>query len=561
MYLKNEKGVTLIALTITIIVMIILSSVIIRSSNTHINTQKRDKLYSDIDNLNNKISKYYIEYGDIPVLSKQYCNKEELIALLDTNKSSNGVELNNSTDDNNITINPNDDDSYFIIDLEKLSGLTLNYGYNSDYNSAKESADNISTNIQDVYIINKTTHQIYYPRGIYTEDYMYYCYNLNVRDIKLSSDVIMNWEYKKDSNGRKTIITNKKIELPIGTYINYNAAATDVDGKTIVEKTITSDVGSPTDTASYKSSEKTLTEGNGASDQTFSNKSQTNGWRVIGADEETGELLIISADPVRTIENKDFNLRGIAGYVYGEQELNKVCSVFGSGYGATGARSVNVDDVNKITGYNPNNVGVYDPNQKGNGIKFGSEDEKEPFQYEDQTTYSWTSTVGKIAFTASNGKQGGGDHARYITYGFNWYDFASKKWKSSIQDTTNPKEITTLTNTRYWYYPYTLTTDSDTTGICKGLNTTSDEYKTLFLDKAGSKANYSLASSYIYTRSAHTLYGLYYVKADDGSVYTFTMYYSYGDVGNSLRGVRPVVSLKTDIELERQKDGSYNIIK
>ena len=28
--------------------------------------------------------------------------------------------------------------------------------------------------ICDVYIINKVTHQVYYPRGIFVNDYMYY---------------------------------------------------------------------------------------------------------------------------------------------------------------------------------------------------------------------------------------------------------------------------------------------------------------------------------------------------------------------------------------------------
>ena len=550
MYLKNEKGVTLIALTITIIVMIILSSVIIRSSNTHINTQKRDKLYSDIDNLNNKISKYYIEYGDIPVLSKQYCNKEELIALLDTNKSSNGVELNNSTDDNNTTINPNDDDSYYIIDLEKLSGLTLNYGYNSDYNSAKESADNISTNIQDVYIINKTTHQIYYPKGIYTEDYMYYCYNLNSKDISFS------WEYKKDSNGRKTIITNRKIELPIGTYINYNAAATDVEGKTIVEKTITSNGGSPTDTGIdryYKASEKTLAEGNGHGAQTFSNKAVTNGWRVLGADDTTGELLIISADPIQTTETVNFVLQGIAGYNYGEQELNKVCSVFGSGYGATGARSVNIDDLNKITGYNPNNVGKYDPEQNIIGTKYGKD---QPYEYGNQTTYAWTETENQISWSGSNTKSGIGSNSKYVTYGFNWYDIASKTWKNS-QSTTTPTAIAAFTSTSYDYYPDSLNALS---GTGEGLSTESEEYKTLFMNKMGSKVGYFLASSCVFSDSSRVIFGMHIVSSN-GRVYFNDLYYSYGNVLELNRGVRPVVSLKADIELERQEDGSYNIIK
>ena len=199
------------------------------------------------------------------------------------------------------------------------------------------------------------------------------------------------WQYKKDSKGRKTIITDGTVELPIGTYVNYGPTK-DENGNEI-EKTITSNVGSPTDTGYYKASEKALKEGNGADNQIFSNKSTTNGWRVLGVDEKTGELLIISADPVKTTGNANFTLRGIAGYNYGESELDKVCSVFGSGYGATGARSVDVDDINKITGYNPNNVGKYDPEQSTIGTKFRK---GESHEYGNKTTYSWTATSNQL---------------------------------------------------------------------------------------------------------------------------------------------------------------------
>ena len=360
------------------------------------------------------------------------------------------------------------------------------------------------------------------------------------------------WMYKKDSKGRETIVTNGVYELPIGTYINYNAAATDAKGETIVEKKITSNAGSPTDTANYIAKDKTLTEGNGYGAQEYSNKATTNGWRVLGVDEKTGELLIISADPVKTTGNVSFYLRGIAGYNYGEQELNKVCSVFGSGYGATGARSVNVDDVNKITGYNPNNEGKYDPEQKTTGTKYSVGQANE---YGNQTTYAWTATANVVSWSGSNGGSGNGSAASsYATYGFNWYDIASKTWKNSPA-TTTPTEITTLTSSVYYYYPDSLKTSS---GTGEGLSTTSDEYKTLFMNKAGSKVSYWLASSYVNTGSYIASFGMRYVFFY-GSVTNYSLYSSNGFVTSSSYGVRPVVSLKSDIQLGEGTSGSYDL--
>ena len=361
------------------------------------------------------------------------------------------------------------------------------------------------------------------------------------------------WMYKKDSKGRETIVTNGIYDLPIGTYINYNAAATDAKGETVVEKKITSNAGSPTDTGYYKASEKMVTEGNGYGPQTFSNKATTNGWRVLGVDEKTGELLIISADPVKSTDNKEFYLRGIAGYTYGESELDKVCSIFGSGYGATGARSVDVDDVNKITGYNPNNVGKYDPEQKTIGTKCGKD---QPYEYGNQTTYTWTATANVVSWSGSNTKSGTGSaQSKYADYGFNWYDIGSKTWKNSMQDTTMPATIATLTSTSYYYYPDSLKTSS---GAGEGLRTTSEEYKTLFMNKAGSKVSYWLASSYVTTISSLAGFGMRSVYSY-GNVYYDNLYGSYGRVNSPSRGVRPVVSLKSDIQLGEGTEGSYDI--
>ena len=556
MYFKNEKGVTLMALTITIIVMLILSSIIIHSSDTHIDTQSINKLYSDIDNLNNKINKYYLEYGDIPILPKQYCGKEQLTNILNNNANAKSVELNNlSKNDDDITVlNPNDEDAYYIIDLEKMEGLTLNYGYDIDYKKAKQDVSSISTDIQDIYIINKVTHQIYYPKGIFSDEYMYYCYNLNFKEISVDIGNITGWKYKEDSNGRKTIITNGTIDLTIGTYINYNAAATDADGKNLEEKTIVSETGSPTTTDKYKAKEQTLSKGNGYDQQIFSNKVDTNGWRILGVNEKTNEMLIISTDPIKTTDNNDFALRGIAGYIYGIEELNKICSLFGKGYGATGARSVNIEDVNKITGYNPKNIGKYDPTQSEIGNKY---EEGQCYEYGNKVTYSWTSENNKISWLVSDTKSGTGSKDDYKEFGFNWYDTTNKVWENSMQDILNPKTISTLINSHYYYSPDSLTTEE---GTGEGISTTSEEYKMMFMNKSETKKGYWLASSYVYTDPNYAGFGMR-VVGDSGFVGGSSLYYSYGSMDTRKLGIRPVVSLKANIQLEKQEDGSYNIIK
>lgn len=535
--LKDNKGITLSALVITIIVLIIIASIAAISGISATHYIKYQNAKSQFQVVQSKIDSLYSEYNNLNnITEKENWKNDKFAGVIKYSDFANKLDSS--------------------IVSQTLDGLTIDSTNQDNYMYL--SADFIKNNLQldgitYNFIVNLDEREVRLYGGVEYQNKMYY----SAKDFGIETiefDGIGKWFYKKDSNGRKTIVTNKKLELKIGDYINYNAAAKDAEGKTIVEKTITSNAGSPTDTGEdgyYKASEKTLTEGNGYGPQTFSNKAKTNGWRVLGANEETGELLIISADSVLTTENAIFYLRGIAGYNYGEQELNKVCSVFGSGYGATGARSVNVDDINKITGYNPNNVGKYDPEQKTTGTKYGKD---QPYEYGNQITYAWTSTANKILGSGSNGKSSTDSNSNYEKNGFNWYDVESKTWKNLKQDTTTPAIIATLTSTHYYYYPDSLNISS---GEGEGLTTISEEYKTLFMNRAGSRESYLLASLDVDAYYDGAVLGMRCVR--NCFVYYSSLYKTNGNVGTPGYGVRPVVSLKSNIRLEKQSDGSYNI--
>ena len=122
--------------------------------------------------------------------------------------------------------------------------------------------------------------------------------------------------------------------LHIGDYVNYNPL-------NFKEGTVDEDK-----TASSSTDE------NGSKDQTFSINIDTK-WRVLGKD-DNGQILIVSADPVKKDmgETNDpyFYLKGAKGYINAEKELEKISKIYGHGVGATGARSLKIEDVNKICG-------------------------------------------------------------------------------------------------------------------------------------------------------------------------------------------------------------------
>ena len=72
------------------------------------------------------------------------------------------------------------------------------------------------------------------------------------------------------------------------------------------------------------------------------------------------KILLMSSDPVKN----DFRLSGMDGYLHGVERLDEVCEKYGKGTGAKSARSLRVEDINKITGYVPEKV-LY---RKGNNL-------------------------------------------------------------------------------------------------------------------------------------------------------------------------------------------------
>ncbi len=137
-----------------------------------------------------------------------------------------------------------------------------------------------------------------------------------------------------------------------------------VDGVTLDKLTYTSPIGDGT------------IHGNGSTEQTFTANDNIK-WRILSKDEITGEVVLISTEAITTDNGTNFELKGAIGYLYAEQELNEICKIYGYGKGAdtsktfhyeigdivegieqgtiteSGARSISLEDINKITKYDP----------------------------------------------------------------------------------------------------------------------------------------------------------------------------------------------------------------
>ena len=58
---RSQKGISLIALTTTILVLAIVTSIVVYNSKNNIMIKQYKKLENDIDVLNNKVGMYYLK--------------------------------------------------------------------------------------------------------------------------------------------------------------------------------------------------------------------------------------------------------------------------------------------------------------------------------------------------------------------------------------------------------------------------------------------------------------------------------------------------------------------
>ena len=117
-FIKNQKGITLSYLIITIIILGILSTIAITSFNNSDDVGKYNKMIADITLLRDKILVYYNKNGEIPVIDN-------------TSETIEGVTYNK-------------------IDVTKLRNITLNNGYSNEEG--------------DYYLVNNDL-EVYYKKG------------------------------------------------------------------------------------------------------------------------------------------------------------------------------------------------------------------------------------------------------------------------------------------------------------------------------------------------------------------------------------------------------------
>ena len=344
-----------------------------------------------------------------------------------------------------------------------------------------------------------------------------------------------------------TIKANGEVNFTTsGGYTQTGDTITSPDGKTMkVGDYVDYDptLGANASDLTYTSTaDKTGTNG----DQEFNAttyKSAERGWRILGV--KNGKIRLISEEFIGPGKDKEiyiggnrtyYTLEGQKGYINGIEELNKISAIFGHGKGAESATSITVDDINAITGYNPETA------------KYSQGDWDE---YGNKVTYT-RGSGSAFSASATNGQTWSG-----VTEStFNYYNKSTKEFVPLTSGSTE------ITSTYYYYNPTTLNGNAekpthgvDESGVYNteyqmlfGKYTINNSYERSFTG-TGTPPYYWLASDSADAFNGGVDWGLRYVG--DGYVNSNGyLYYSDGYGRRDNGGVRPVVSLKSDISLE-----------
>lgn len=186
-FFKSQRGINLVTLSVTIIIILILTNIILYNVKDNLGVQNLKNMQADIENLREKVSNHYMQYGDIPVYYIQD----------DDNKK---VKVKYTNISNIDVISEEESKSdFYVIDLSALDNLTLNYGqdYKKIKNGVATTEDQINQ-LEDLYIINEDSHNIFYAKGILYDGEKFYT-DYTKENVDKESVVLIN-ESELDDN-------------------------------------------------------------------------------------------------------------------------------------------------------------------------------------------------------------------------------------------------------------------------------------------------------------------------------------------------------------------------
>ncbi len=242
-------------------------------------------------------------------------------------------------------------------------------------------------------------------------------------------------------------------------------------------------------------------------------------WKVLGTSEK-GELLIVTFNDFWSnglaVSSSDFN-ESQKLWLNFTQKLDEICKPLGQGRGATGARSITLQDIDKVTGFDKTTYGKGKINEYGNEV-----------------TYKYNETTSRWDYTSTNSSKG--TLSATHNNGFHYYD--GNKFGVSTSTVKLKSDF-------YMYGQEDLQLTEKASLMIFGSpheNLLYDAYYWL-ADSSYISADYSMIPS----MGGKAEFGLRYISAE--KIYSVPVWFSDGAMYGDGAYVRAVVSLAPDIQV------------
>lgn len=146
----RKRGMSLIVLTITLIVMSVLAGAIVMSLNNSTDEAKLTGFATELKEILEASQTYYLQHDEFPVVAGMTYSKTDLLGI-----SADAQEL-----ENEFNLNHDNSTAYYKLDLSKISNSGGLYGNDEKAN--------------DFYVISDDGNFVYYPLGVKVNDNIYY---------------------------------------------------------------------------------------------------------------------------------------------------------------------------------------------------------------------------------------------------------------------------------------------------------------------------------------------------------------------------------------------------
>ena len=319
-FLRDKKGVSLIALVITIIVVIILAAIAFNSSTTTIGKANYSKFVTNISEVQSAIRQKMIT-----VKGTMMANGTEVTDGQIYNYIAKG-----GTSESDILVESKVPD-YTVIEKKADIGIKLPV---MKVNTPTQTGAEVKYAVTDNGVI------FIWPPFPHEEKYY-----VNENET-VDADVI-------SSSGELEIkVANKLLKIELNEEGKIQTKEIIYDGLTRKEFDEIKEKVKVGDFVDYPLSEVTTQTDSSktgyATKETLTTDTSAK-WRILSIDEDTGKVLITTQGPVNKV-----TLKGATGYLFGANELHRLCEkLYSNTSKSLVAKSMTIEDLNKACGYIP----------------------------------------------------------------------------------------------------------------------------------------------------------------------------------------------------------------